>query len=85
MPTTTTRPPAEAIDPHELVKLPLEAVNDAESNILLMQDHFAVLEERFRMRDLPVNDVKRAMESLRDAHLAIRKTRGHLERAGGAK
>ena len=85
MPTTTTRPPAEAIDPHELVAGPLEAVNDAESNLLLMQDHFAVLRERFQFRGLPTDNITRALESLRDAHLAIRKTRGHLEKAGGAR
>ena len=85
MPTTTTRPPAEAIDPHELVAEPLEAINDTESNLLLLQDRFAILRERFQFRGLPTADVTRALETLREAHLAIRKTRGHLEKAGGSK
>ena len=70
---------------HDLIARPLEAVNDAESNLLLLQDHFAILRERFRHYKLPEEDLARAVDCLRDAHLSIRKTRGHLQNAGGAR
>ena len=76
MPATAT----EDADTHDLVREPLEAINDAESNMLLLQDRFAVLRERFQFRNLPTADITsaagRAPEHPQDAGASGESGRG---------